>query len=1245
MMPFVPLRVFTAYTMLEGAIEPKMLAKHARVLGFPAAAICDRNGLYAAMAFSAAAKDAGVQPIVGTLLAVARPVDCGGAEPGKPPVIDWLPLYAQDEVGYDNLCALVSAAHLARPIEEDAHVPFGALEARSAGLIALTGAGDGALTRLLADGQARQAALYVNRLEAVFGDRLYVEIARRGEDAEARAEAALIDLAYARDLPLVATNPACFAEAGFHEAHDAMLCIANSAYVDSDDRRRSSPDAWLKPAAEMERLFEDLPEALLNTAVVAQRSAFAAPRRKPILPSLAGDRAAEAELLRRDAYAGLVARLRFIEEIASQAPLVPSEDEGPEAGDAPGARTSTTLGTNGVWRVEDGATVRPEPLEARVPGDARTEAELEARYPEYFARLAFETDVIIGMGFPGYFLIVADFIKWAKDQDIPVGPGRGSGAGSVVAWALTITDLDPLKLGLLFERFLNPERVSMPDFDIDFCETRRGEVIRYVQAKYGRDQVAQIITFGKLKARAVLKDTGRVLQMSYGQVDRLAKLIPNHPTDPWTLTRALNGVSELHAEYRREPEVKRLLDLAMQLEGFPRHSSTHAAGVVIGDRPLDQLVPLYRDPRSDMPVTQFDLKYVEDAGLVKFDFLGLKTLSVLQKAVKMLSARGVTVALDTLAWDDEATYRLLQSGNTVGVFQVESEGMRRTLSAVKPTVFEDIIALGALYRPGPMDNIPMFGRRKNGQEEIAYPHPLLEGILAETYGIFVYQEQVMQAAQVLAGYTLGGADMLRRAMGKKIQAEMDAQRQIFVDGCAAQNNIAAQKANELFDLIDKFAGYGFNKSHAAAYALLTYQTAWLKAHHPVEFFAASMCFDMAQTDKLAIFADDMRRMGVACLPPSINHSEAEFAVEEGPDGLAVRYALGALKGVGERAMEELVAERTRGGPFRNLEDFADRIDPRLLNQRQLESLAGGSAFATIGLDAATVHTGAETILAHARAAHDARTSGQGGLFGGGDVAVPPIRLPAAKRWTMIEGMAAEKDAFGFYFSSHPTESFRHLAQAHGCRSFAEWCATPPPPEQAPDERGRRQPSPSAAMSVLIEEARWRTSAKGRRYLMITCSDASGQFVASCFDDDVSGRIEEAAKAGGCGLLMVELDRKPGEETPRVTIRSVRPFEGMTMGTRLRLDVVVDRADAVSALAEVIAGARPLKGAEGKGELHIHAALPDGDYAHLAVGDDHVFDAELVAQIERLPGIASARLAPIVMPAGVAAPRLRLASSR
>jgi len=1155
---FVPLRIFSSYTMLDGAIEPKAIAKRARELGFPAAAVTDRNGLFAAMSFSGAAADSGVQPIIGTMLGVARP----DLPEGQAVQTDWIALYAQDEAGYLNLCRLVSEAHLGRPLDLDPHVDFATLEANSAGLIALTAGGEGGVARLFAEDQPEGANAYIDRLQAIFGDRLYIEIARRFDPVEAKAEAELLDLAYARNLPIVATNPCCFAEEEFLEAHDAMLCIANSSYVASEDRPKSSPDAWMKPAKDMRALFADLPEAIANTLVVAQRCAVAAPKRKPILPSLAGDRDGESAMLRERAREGLQKRLDRIVELGN-------------AGE-------------GDWQ------------------------------QPYRDRLDFELDVIIQMGFPGYFLIVADFIQWAKAHDIPVGPGRGSGAGSVVAWALTITDLDPIKLGLLFERFLNPERVSMPDFDIDFCETRRGEVIRYVQAKYGRDQVAQIITFGTMKARAVLKDTGRVLQMSYGQVDRLAKLVPNLPTDPWTLDRALNGVSELAAEYRGDKDVRHLFDLAMKLEGLPRHSSTHAAGVVIGDRPLADLVPLYRDPRSDMPVTQFDMKYVEGAGLVKFDFLGLKTLSVLKKAVQLLAKRGIACDLDALTWDDEGVYKLLQKGDTVGVFQLESEGMRRTLSAVRPSNFGDIIALVSLYRPGPMDNIPSFGRRKNGQEPITYPHPLLEPILAETYGIFVYQEQVMQAAQVLAGYSLGGADLLRRAMGKKNQAEMDAQRATFVEGCATHNKIDAAKANELFDLIDKFAGYGFNKSHAAAYALLAYQTAWLKAHHPHEFYAASMCYDIHLTDKLAIFVDDMRRLDVAILPPDVNRSLAEFDVEviaPPSDGekeqLAVRYALAGLKSVGEGAMEKLVEERDASGPFESLDAFAHRVDPRLLNKRQLETLAAAGAFDAIDANRAGIHACAETILATAARVHDQKNSGQGGLFGESEASGTHIKLPLSARWSLAERMEQEKEAFGFYFSAHPVDRFTQLARMHGARRYADLG------EMQIPESGRA----GAVMAAMVEDTRWRTSAKGRRYLMATLSDPSGQFVATCFDDAVATELEEAARNGGCGLITVELDRRAGEEQPRVTVKRIQPFDELASATRMNLDIEIDDAAAIAAIGSLLSEARGARG-----EARLTAPLPMGGSATILLGRDFLLDPELADRIAALPGVRSAQVA-------------------
>jgi DNA polymerase-3 subunit alpha len=1134
--------------MLEGAMEPKTIASRAAMLGFPAVALTDRNGLYGAMPFSDACTAKGVQPIIGTLLAVARPPEIGGENR-----IDWLVLLAKDDQGYANLCKLVSVAHLDRPLEQEPHILFAMLNGLSEGLIALTAGSEGALARLLADGQRDKAEAYLDRLQALFADRLYVEIIRRHDPVEEAAEDALIELAFARDLPLVATNPAAYSDPSFHAAHDAMLCIASSAYVESNERTTSSPDAWLKDGAAMASLFIDLPEAITNTAVIARRCAVAAPQRRPILPRLGED---EDEQLRRDAREGLELRLKKL-------PFVPSEVEG---------RVSTALDANGN----------------------------ADRFKIYRDRLEFELEVITGMGFAGYFLIVADFIKWAKANDIPVGPGRGSGAGSVVAWALTITDLDPMALGLLFERFLNPERVSMPDFDIDLCETHRDKVITYVQQKYGRDRVAQIITFGRLKARAVLKDTGRVLQMPYGQIDRLAKLIPNHPTDPWTLERSLNGVSEFKAEYDGDSDVKRLIDLAMKLEGLPRHASTHAAGVVIGDRPLDELVPLYRDPRSDMPVTQFDMKYVEAAGLVKFDFLGLKTLSVLKEAQRLLAAQGIEVDFDTLPWDDPAVYELLQRGDTVGVFQLESEGMRRTLAGVKPTAFGDIIALVALYRPGPMDNIGMFGDRKNGRTAIEYPHPLLEGILAETYGIFVYQEQVMQAAQVLAGFSLGEADLLRRAMGKKIKSEMDAQRARFVEGCASVNAIPAAKANELFDTIDKFAGYGFNKSHAAGYALIAYQTAWLKAHHASEFYAASMSFDLALTDKLALFVDDMRRGAVECLAPDINASDAHFTVDNG----TVRYALGALKGVGAKAMESLVEERDRGGPFKGLEDFAARIDPRMLNRRQIESLAGAGAFDSIKPDRPAVFGAAETILAHAASAHDQKTSGQAGLFGVNSAEAAPIRLPRDAAWTQAQRMAAERDAFGFYFSAHPVDAQRHLLAAHKVRTFAELAEIRIP-------EGERA---SATMAALVESVRWRTSARGRRYMVASASDRSGQFEATVFDDEPSAALEAAAKAGSCGLLTVELDRRAGDDAPRVTIKRFQPLEALAQKTRLQLTVRADDAATVERVSRELADARG-----GNGTVRFIVPLSNGGEAMVLVGRDFALDSELASRIERIAG--------------------------
>ncbi|MDP6259982.1 MAG: DNA polymerase III subunit alpha, partial [Rhodospirillales bacterium] len=741
---------------------------------------------------------------------------------------------------------------------------------------------------LLAEGQNNAAEELLLRLKEIFADRLYVEIQRHNLPVEIKIEGALIDLAYKHDLPLITTNECFFDTEDLYEAHDALICIDAGAYIDQLDRRRLTVDHRFKSPQEMRALFADLPEAVDNTLVVAERCAVMSEPHDPLLPNAPkesgnGDRS-DAEVLFELAKAGLAVRLK-----------------------------------------------------AQVYQDGMDKAAKETAGKPYIERLEYELGVIEEMGFSGYFLIVADFIKWSKKHEIPVGPGRGSGAGSVVAWALTITDLDPLRFGLLFERFLNPERISMPDFDIDFCQDRRDEVIRYVQDKYGDDRVAQIITFGTLQPRAALRDVGRVLQMPYPQVDRICKLVPNNPAAPVTLQRAIDGEPALQEEIATDDRVAKLVDIAKRLEGLYRHASTHAAGVVIGDRPLDELVPLYRDPRSDMPVTQFSMKWVEPAGLVKFDFLGLKTLTVLAKTLEHLKTRGIEIDINDLPFDDPATFEILGKGDTTGVFQLESSGMRDILRNMKPDSFEDIIAIVALYRPGPMDNIPSYIRRKHGEEEPDYLYPNLEPILKETYGIMIYQEQVMQIAQELAGYSLSGADLLRRAMGKKIKAEMDAQRKTFVEGSVAKS-VPEQKASDIFDQVAKFAGYGFNKSHAAAYALVAFQTAYLKANYQVEFMAASMTLDIQNTDKLYTFKQELERLDIDLLPPSINKSDVMFRVEETADGDAVRYALAAIKNVGEGAMKTIIDDRDKNGDYKDVSDLANRLDTKSINKRQIENL-------------------------------------------------------------------------------------------------------------------------------------------------------------------------------------------------------------------------------------------------------------------------------------------------------------------
>ena len=739
---------------------------------------------------------------------------------------------------------------------------------------------------------------------------------------------------------------------------------------------------------------------------------------------------------------------------------------------------------------------------------------------DYRERLSFELGVIASMKYAGYFLIVADFIQWAKAQGIPVGPGRGSGAGSLVAYALTITDLDPIRFGLLFERFLNPERISMPDFDIDFCQNRRDEVIRYVQEKYGRDQVAQIITFGTLQARGVLRDVGRVLQMPYGQVDKLCKLVPQNPANPVTLKRAIEDEPRLQAERDRDPVTRRAFDIAQKLEGLTRHASTHAAGIVIGDRPLTELVPLYRDPKSLMPVTQFNMKWVEPAGLVKFDFLGLKTLTVLDLAVKLVKRRGIDLDLSNLPLDDTKTYDMLARGETVGVFQVESAGMRRALVDMRPDRFEDLIVLVALYRPGPMANIPTYCARKLGHEPTDYLHPKLEPILRATYGIITYQEQVQQIARDLAGYSLGKADILRRAMGKKDRKEMASQRDSFISG-AVERGIGRNDAEAIFDTCAKFAEYGFNKSHSAPYALLTYQTAYMKANYAVEFLAASMTLDMGNTDKLAEFRAEAERLGIKVEPPSINRSGLEFE----PAGSTIHYALSALRGVGRQAVESVIAARGER-PFADLADFARRINPRAINKRVLESLVAAGAFDATEPNRARVFAAVDAILGTAQRAHEDAVLGQSELFAGPS-APERLVLPAVEPWLPAQRLQREFDAIGFFLSGHPLDDYAAALKRLRVQPWSEFARA----VKAGASAGR-----VAGTVVARTERRTRN---GTKMGIIGLSDPSGHYEAVLFAEGLA-QYRDLLEPGSAVLLFLTAEVQ-GDEV-RARIQSVEPLD-------------------------------------------------------------------------------------------------------
>lgn len=1063
--PFIHLRVHSSFSLSEGAIRPGELVDLCIKHYMPAVCITDSNNMFCSLEFSQAAASKGIQPIIGCSINVLQEngVQDIRSRNLATPKFDKILLIAKDEAGYQNLLKIVSRSYTDVDDASFPHITNKQLFEFNEGIIALTGGHEGAVGRLLLSNQDKEAEKYLASLHKIFGDRLYIELIRTGLDEQKKIESRMIEMGLRNNIPFVATNDVYYAEQSMSKAHDALLCIAGGRYVEETDRPSSNPEAYFKTTRQMQELFKDIPEAISNTMVIAKRCAVLSESRPPMLPHFSTDAGRnESDELRVMAENGLKSR-----------------------------------------------------LETHVFNDKMSDAEKKEISKPYFERLSYEMEIIINMKFPGYFLIVSDFMKWSKRNGIPVGPGRGSGAGSIVAWALEITDLNPLRFGLLFERFLNPERISMPDFDIDFCQERREEVILYVQNKYGKDRVAQIITFGKLQAKAVIRDVGRVLQMPYGQLDRISKMIPFNPLDPITLDKALEMDRVLRRMRDDEAEVRTLFDICLKLEGLNRHASTHAAGVVIGDRPLEELVPVYKDPRSEMPVSGYSMKYTESAGLVKFDFLGLKTLTVIAKACDFIRKRGDEINIETIDIDDKKTYEMLAQGKTIGVFQLESAGMRDTLRKMRPDSIDDIIALISLYRPGPMDNIPSYIARKHGEEEPDYLHPTLEEVLKETYGVIIYQEQVMQIAQIMGGYTLGGADLLRRAMGKKIASEMDKQRQIFVEG-AIKNKVDKKRASSIFDLVAKFAGYGFNKSHAAAYAMISYQTAYLKANYLVEFLAASMNLEINDTDKINIFCQDVKEHNIPLLLPDINKSHSLFAPEKDKDGtLGIRYALGALKNVGVTAMKEVVKERENNGKFTDIFDLVSRVDSKYINKRMLENLIKSGAFDELHDNRQILFNHVDAALKYGAMVQESKNSDQSSLFGGeSGTEEPKPELKYSVDWMGVKRLSNEFSAIGLYLSEHPIDSYSSALDHLNVISCGDF------------ETKLKDGNSIITIAGVITAKKMKSSARGR-YANLMISDPTGLFEVSVYDEDLISEKQDILDNGSIVMIKGNVRKDEG----------------------------------------------------------------------------------------------------------------------
>jgi DNA polymerase III subunit alpha len=1060
---FVHIRCKTEFSILNGTITIANLKKLCTDEKMPAIAMIDDYSMSGALEFSSKIKDAKSKPLIGLNMAFVDNDRWLSDNDQKLPHIGFL---AMSDVGYRNLLKMLYRADFAgqKSQNEETYITAKDLDVLDlTDVICISGGYLGGLARYFLANDIAAGEILCEKLKEKFGDRFYIELTRHGRDREMEVEDFHIGLAMKMNIPLVATNDPHFVKKEGFDAYDVLTCIGSGRYVQEKNRIRLNSEYYLKSSQEMIEMFSDIPEAIENTVNIAKRCNFYLTENKPMLPTFcSGDENLE---LRNQATSGLNKRL---------------DDLG----------------------IED-----------------------EDKKKIYFDRLDFELAVIEKMGFAGYFLIVSDFIVWAKLQDIPVGPGRGSGAGSIIAWACQITNLDPIHYGLLFERFLNPERVSMPDFDIDFCQSRRGEVIEYVKQKYGVNRVASIITFGKLQAKAVLKDVGRVLQMSYGHVDSVCKMIPFSPIEQITIEKAIQMDQNLQQEIEEDPDVQNLVRIGMELEGLNRHTSTHAAGIIIGAVDLLDIVPIKRDENSEIPVLAFNMKDAEKMGLLKFDFLGLKTLTVIHQACKLAKEADNLIDIDRIKIDDAKTFKLLQSSKLKGVFQLEAAIPRQTLENIKTDRIEDLIAITSLNRPGPMEFIPDYVRRKTGQEVVSYPHDLLKIVLAETFGIIIYQEQVMEVAKVLAGYTLGGADLLRRAMGKKIKAEMDQQREIFVDGAKKSHNIEASVASEVFDLVEKFAGYGFNKSHAAAYSLISYQTAYLKANATIEFFVANLNLELANTDKLNEFVTDARQnFGINIILPNINISGGLFGISR--DRKSIIYGLGALKSVGLNSAMEIAEIRNRDGKFTDVFDFAKRVGHKICNKKQLESLILTGCFDDLHKNRKQLFDSVEDIVKFAVNAEKSDDNSMS-LFGDDDnVKIIAPELKKKSDYKEIEKLRNEMEYVGFYLSSHPLLQFPNILKSNSVTKTSEL-------------EGLRDKKSTITLIGVVTKIIQRFK-KGGRFCFLSIADLDGIIEIAFFNSDVIIENKELFEEGR--LVCVEVSAIRDESGLRLIGNGIKNLE-------------------------------------------------------------------------------------------------------